>query len=293
MATVTSYTKDKIAEIMDDTIVDGSINGSGHLILERQDASTIDAGSVIGPTGAMGSMDPGDIVTSIRTAKTGYLLLNGSVVADADVAYPALWAVVPASWKSGSNLVLPNMTNRLLQGAGAVALGTTGGANTKVIGSANLPPHTHTGPSHTHTTPNHNHTMNHIHGMGHTHVHQHTHFDTFAATTEVTVAIRESSTPGTFNSLMAASNSGVDEVRVDVNPVAVTAISGSVGSTSSPETDPAVPDTTGSSSIANTGTGGGSTTGASGTAATGNGPGTSSPLDVQQASLSVNYFVKT
>lgn len=58
MATVTGLTAARMEEIEAQSIVDGSINGSGHLILERFDAVTIDAGSVIGPTGPTGATGP-------------------------------------------------------------------------------------------------------------------------------------------------------------------------------------------------------------------------------------------
>jgi len=105
----------------------------------------------------------GTIVATIKsTANNGWLLLDGSTVTNAQSLYPNLWAVVPAAWQSGTSLVLPNMANRMLEGIGLTALGTTGGSNTVVISESNLPPHTHTvnppstavsitDPGHTHT----------------------------------------------------------------------------------------------------------------------------------------------
>ena len=60
-----------------------------------------------------------------------------------------MWAVAPASWKSGTTLNLPNTANQLLGGAGTITLGALGGDNT--ILEANLPSHVHTLASHTHT----------------------------------------------------------------------------------------------------------------------------------------------
>lgn len=54
MATVTGITQAKATAIENASIVDGDVNGSGHLILTKHDGSTIDAGSVIGPAGANG-----------------------------------------------------------------------------------------------------------------------------------------------------------------------------------------------------------------------------------------------
>jgi hypothetical protein len=53
VATVTGFTAARMQEIEDNTIVDADIVGS-NLILTKQDASTVDAGVVVGPTGAPG-----------------------------------------------------------------------------------------------------------------------------------------------------------------------------------------------------------------------------------------------
>lgn len=101
----------------------------------------------------------GTITATIRsTADAGYLLLAGQPpITGADLLYPSLWAVVPASWKSGTSLVLPNMANKLIGGVGAIALGALGGDNT--ILEANLPSHAHTLSAHTHTLA-HSHQVN-------------------------------------------------------------------------------------------------------------------------------------
>lgn len=103
----------------------------------------------------------GTIRTTINTAAdSGWLLFNQTVVG-AQTLYPALWAVAPAAWKSAADLVLPNLADKLLGGAGTIALGASGGANSKTITANNLPTHTHpvdppatavsiTDPGHTH-----------------------------------------------------------------------------------------------------------------------------------------------
>jgi hypothetical protein len=40
-------------------------------------------------------------------APDGWLFLDGSTVVDGEFEYPALWAVAPAGYKSGSDIVLP------------------------------------------------------------------------------------------------------------------------------------------------------------------------------------------
>ena len=87
----------------------------------------------------------GTIAATIKSsADTGWLLLDGSTVTGAQSTYPALWAVAPTAWKSGSNLVLPSMANKMLFGQSTTALGASGGANSKTIAQANLPTHQHT-----------------------------------------------------------------------------------------------------------------------------------------------------
>lgn len=85
-------------------------------------------------------------------APTGWLLHNQTVVG-ADVLYPSLWLIAPASWKSGTSLVIPNLADAVLAqtGGSAAALGALGGSMTVTLIEANLPPHAHAGPSHTHT----------------------------------------------------------------------------------------------------------------------------------------------
>jgi microcystin-dependent protein len=80
--------------------------------------------------------------TIAASAPTGWLFHNQSVD-NADVTYPDLWALAPASWKSGATLIIPNLTDRDLMQAGTTALGAVGGANSRTIASANLPTHTH------------------------------------------------------------------------------------------------------------------------------------------------------
>jgi microcystin-dependent protein len=48
MATVNGYTKERMDEIVDATIVSGAIDGTGHLILTTHDGTEIDAGAVLG-----------------------------------------------------------------------------------------------------------------------------------------------------------------------------------------------------------------------------------------------------
>jgi microcystin-dependent protein len=115
----------------------------------------------------------GTIAATIKSsADTGWLLLDGSTVTGAQSTYPALWAVAPAAWKSGSNLVLPTMANKYLSGKDSgETLGAEGGSNTKSLSATNLPKHTHTLSAHTHTMNDHVHSLSdHTHSLSsHTH----------------------------------------------------------------------------------------------------------------------------
>lgn len=100
-------------------------------------------------------------MTIESSVTTGWLLLQGQTVTNGQSLYPDLWAVAPAAWKSGANLILPNATSRFPIGGGT--LGSIGSGNTKTIATGNLPVHSHT--------------MDHDHGtalsggrtVGHTH----------------------------------------------------------------------------------------------------------------------------
>jgi len=58
----------------------------------------------------------GTIVETILSGDpSGYLLLDGRAITDADTEYPALWAVAPGGWKSGTTLTLSNRANMMIR----------------------------------------------------------------------------------------------------------------------------------------------------------------------------------
>lgn len=92
----------------------------------------------------------GTVLFTCRTvAPIGYLLLNGVTVAAGQTLYPLLWDVIPATWKSGVDIVLPNAQGRMPVAFNSAdtsfdVVGETGGAKTATIAATNLPPHAHT-----------------------------------------------------------------------------------------------------------------------------------------------------
>lgn len=116
-----------------------------------------------------GAVLPGGAVTLTiaAVAPAGWALFTGQTLTGADVAYPALWAVAPAAWKSGANLILPDARGRyLVTSGGAAALGSVGGSNSRTLTTAQMPYHGHGGATasenanHYHSVPDHLHGVN-------------------------------------------------------------------------------------------------------------------------------------
>jgi microcystin-dependent protein len=106
------------------------------------------------------------------TAPTGWLLSYGQAVSR--TTYADLFAVISTTYGSGDGSTtfnLPDMRGRAVAGvdnmggtdAGRLSisntLGTTTGAETHTLSSAEMPSHTHTQDSHNHTQNSHNHTQ--------------------------------------------------------------------------------------------------------------------------------------
>lgn len=190
MGSITGYTAERMKAIEDSSIVSGQIVGD-NLILTRFNQTTVNAGNVrgaVGPIGPAGDVNmsqlnaavPAGSITmyAFSTVPSGWLPLEGQNVANGQSLYPALWAVAPASWKSGSTLILPDMRGRTPFGLNTSdtvfdTLWKFGGSKDAIAVA-----HTHTIAAHTHTLPNHIHTVT-------THTpaaHQHT----FTGTTGIT-----------------------------------------------------------------------------------------------------------
>lgn len=111
MATVTSFTAARLLEIEASSIVDGTINEFGHLILTRNDGATIDAGYALA------------VIPNASDTQKGIVELAtiGEVTAGTDNSR----AVTPASLKDG--LVLPTASDTQ---KGIVELASSGETST-------------------------------------------------------------------------------------------------------------------------------------------------------------------
>jgi microcystin-dependent protein len=150
MGTITGLTADAMQAIADSSVVSGTVDGSGHLILTTSGGSEIDAGAVVGPTGATGPAGPtapaptGSIMMfGSSTPPSGWVLCDGSALSR--TTYSALFAILGTHYGSGDGSTtfnVPDMRNRFAQ-HDTTAMGSKGGSGTH--------PHTHTVPSHAHT----------------------------------------------------------------------------------------------------------------------------------------------
>lgn len=140
MAVVTGKTAAAMDAIAADVVVDGHVDGSGHLILTKQDASTIDAGDVTGPTGATGATGPegplgiaptGTIVMyAAGTAPSGWLICDGTAVLR--TTYASLFTLIGTTYGAGNGTTtfnLPNLQTKFPR-QDTAHLGATGGATT-------------------------------------------------------------------------------------------------------------------------------------------------------------------
>lgn len=103
----------------------------------------------------VGTVPVGTIADFIGTAAPGgWTLLDGGTITGGQTLYPGLWAILPASFKSGSNIVKPDTrgkvtVHRAASGTLDVGIGTTGGAETVILTTSNIPVHNH-GMNHDH-----------------------------------------------------------------------------------------------------------------------------------------------
>lgn len=154
MATIITYDDVKTQEIIDNTVVDGSVNVSGDLILEKRTGTTFNAGSVKAPTGDQGPERPHNagLITLYAgtTAPQGWAFCDGAAVSRTN--FPALFSAIGTTYGSGDGSTtfnLPSLKGRVPVGLDSAqtefnTLGKQGGEKTHILTEAELPAHTHT-----------------------------------------------------------------------------------------------------------------------------------------------------
>jgi len=77
-------------------------------------------------------------------AEPGWIEIDGTTYTGAQTAFPVLWGIVPAGWKSGSSLVTPDWRNRYaISHTGGRTVGDLLGSHTSSLAVGNMPSHAH------------------------------------------------------------------------------------------------------------------------------------------------------
>jgi microcystin-dependent protein len=190
MTQVTGFTAERMLAIENSTVVDGSVDGNGHLILTTRDSTDIDAGSVIGPQGEQGIQGEQGLqgiqgiqgpqgpvgptgsmlMWPVAAAPSGWLLCQGQSLLRTD--YAALFALIGTLYGSadGTHFTLPNLKGRVPVGLDSAqtefdVLGETSGAKTHTLATTEIPSHSHTMKNHTHSGTTGNENTGHLHGF--------------------------------------------------------------------------------------------------------------------------------
>lgn len=106
-----------------------------------------------------GALPSGFVGATFSSIEPAGWFFDNQTITNCESLYPGLWAGTPTGWRSGSDLVIPDLSGRVLlftQGT----TGATGGAMSVTLDANDLPTHTHavgtlttgtTGGTHTHT----------------------------------------------------------------------------------------------------------------------------------------------
>ena len=232
----------------------------------------------------------GTISATVRSSANAGWALMGSTVSNAETNNTELWAVAPTSWRSGSDLVLPSMSNRYLSGKSTTdTLGANGGSNNVTLTTAELPQHAHDTDSHSHgntftlSDAGHSHSVtesNHSHSItdvNHSHPEQ-------GRTTNTQLAnhyVQRQSGSGSNWDFYSGSTNQFDSVQYPATASASTGITGTNGATTglSVNNQP----TSGVSLSGGVSNGGGNPT---------QNTGSGSAFGIQSAHLVVNFQIK-
>ena len=105
MGTITGLTAARMEEIEDASVVDGNVDGSGHLILTTHGGSDIDAGYVVGPVALTGTV----IMYAGSSAPTDWLICDGSAISR--TTYSDLFSVIGTDYGVGNGTTTFNIPN--------------------------------------------------------------------------------------------------------------------------------------------------------------------------------------
>lgn len=159
MGIATSLTSDRMLEIEQNSIVGGSIDSSGNLILEAKSGSTVNAGKAKGDTGPKGSTglqgpptpDTG-FVTGLAVSPSTYWQLNSAIgrkigglavidvvvtyltgnpdiVAGSDANIPdqLAWLTMPVGWRLSSSVGIMALSTQSGVASWVCRINSTGG----------------------------------------------------------------------------------------------------------------------------------------------------------------------
>jgi hypothetical protein len=174
----TAVIQNSLADAKGDMIVASANDTWAKLGVGAQNSilTVTDGSSTVGWAAPAIQTPAGTISATIAaTAPSGWLFLEGQTITSAEGTYPNLWSVLPAAWKSGSSLVLPDWRGRYMASykAADTNFGTLGSTVTGAtqIATSHLPTHTHT-INHGHTAANTAASdISHTHSIGHGHGH--------------------------------------------------------------------------------------------------------------------------